>query len=194
MEPTTQGHDDDRASVDRVLAGDTDAFEDIVRRWQGPLVNLAYRFCRERAMAEEMAQEVFLKVFRNLARWRRDARFSSWIFSVALNHYRSAMRRHVPPMTDLSGLEAVAATSDLAQEMDAAAADELVRRAVTLLPEKYRDVVLVYYFQHKDVAETARTVRLKEGTVKARLHRARKLLEKKLRVLQHPRAQAAQET
>ena len=53
----------DQADIDRVLAGDTSAFEGIVRRWQGPLVNLAYRFCRHRGRAEEMAQEAFLRAF-----------------------------------------------------------------------------------------------------------------------------------
>jgi RNA polymerase sigma-70 factor (ECF subfamily) len=67
--------DGDRADVDRVLAGDASAFEGIVRRWQGPLVNLAYRFCGDRGRAEDMAQEAFLRAFRGLAGWRREALF-----------------------------------------------------------------------------------------------------------------------
>lgn len=56
--------DADRADVQKVLAGDTAAFENIVRRWQGPLVNLAYRFCHDRSRAEDMAQEAFLRAYR----------------------------------------------------------------------------------------------------------------------------------
>lgn len=190
----SESRGDDEVVVDRVLAGDTDAFEEIVLRWQTPLFNLAYRFCRDRGLAEEMAQEAFLKVFRSLGRWRRDARFSTWMFSVALNHYRTTMRRYVPSNVDLSELDAATGAGNLAGEMDAAASDDVVRRAVALLPPKYRDVIVVYYFQQCDVAQTARTLRLKQGTVKACLHRARKLLATKLRALRHPRAVAAQES
>ena len=65
---------------------------------------------------------------------------------------------------------------------------------MALLPPKYRDAVAVYYFQQQDVAETAATLGLKPGTVKARLHRARKLLKTKLRALGHPLAVATQES
>jgi RNA polymerase sigma-70 factor (ECF subfamily) len=68
---------DDQADVEKVLAGEVSAFEGIVRRWQGPLINLAYRFCHDRARAEEMAQEAFLRCYRGLARWRKDAAFST---------------------------------------------------------------------------------------------------------------------
>ena len=66
---------DDQQDAARVLAGDAGAFEGIVRRWQSPLINLAYRFCRDRGRAEEMAQEAFLRAFRNLASWRQESAF-----------------------------------------------------------------------------------------------------------------------
>ena len=84
---------DDQADVDRILAGDVAAFEGIVRRWQSPLVNLAYRFCRDRGRAEEMAQEAFLRAYRALGTWRRAAAFSTWLFALATNLYRSELRR-----------------------------------------------------------------------------------------------------
>jgi RNA polymerase sigma-70 factor (ECF subfamily) len=71
---------EDKQAVDRVLQGDLSAFEGIVRRWQGPLVNMAYRYCHDRGRAEDMAQEAFVKAFRGLAKWRRDAAFSTWLF------------------------------------------------------------------------------------------------------------------
>src|SRR4029450_11803584 len=89
---------DDLADVDRVLAGDVSAFEPIVRRWQRPLVNLAYRFCRDRGRAEDMAQDAFLRAYRARASWRRDAAFSTCLFALATNLYRSEIRR-LPPMT-----------------------------------------------------------------------------------------------
>lgn len=194
MDSIRRSSADDKSIVDRVLAGDIDAFEEIVIRWQGPLVNLAHRFSRDRGLAEDMAQEAFLKVFRNLRRWRGDAKFSTWMFSVALNHYRTTIRRHVPLNADLAEIDAVTRAGDLAGEMDRAANDSVVRRAVALLPPRYRDAIVVYYFQQQDVAETADTLGLKPGTVKARLHRARKLLQTKLEALGHPLAIATKES
>ena len=83
---------DDQQDVARVLAGDTSAFEGIVRRWQSPLINLAYRFCRDRGRSEEMAQEAFLRAFRNLKSWRQESTFSTWLFSLATNLYCSEVR------------------------------------------------------------------------------------------------------
>src|SRR5258708_14310447 len=82
---------DDQADVERVLAGDISAFEGIVRRWQAPLVNLAYRFCHDRGRSEDMAQEAFLRAYRVLSQWRRDAVFSTWLFPLATNLYRSEL-------------------------------------------------------------------------------------------------------
>src|SRR5689334_23797173 len=77
--------DTDQADVEKVLAGDIAAFENIVRRWQGPLINLAYRFCRDRGRAEDMAQDAFLRAYRALGAWRQDAAFSTWLFALATN-------------------------------------------------------------------------------------------------------------
>lgn len=93
-----QRADEDRADAARVIAGDTQAFEGIVRRWQSPLINLAYRFCRDRGRSEEMAQEVFLRAFRNLASWRQELTFSTWLFALATNLYCSELRR-IPPIS-----------------------------------------------------------------------------------------------
>jgi len=67
--------DEDLAAVEQVVAGETRAFEGIVRRWQGPLINMAWRYCRDRGRAEEMAQEAFLRAWRGLAKWRREGSF-----------------------------------------------------------------------------------------------------------------------
>lgn len=177
---TTQRYDDDGASARRVLGGDVDAFEGIVERWQGPLINLAYRYCRNRGEAEELAQEAFIKVFKGLGKWRQDSRFSTWLCAVAANHYRSAMRRRRPVWADIETIERLVPAGDRAQEVDEASQAEAIRRAVATLPLKYRDVTVLYYFHDDDLAETSRIMSLPSGTVKARLHRARKMLETKL--------------
>ena len=97
---TPQSATEDLADVNRVLAGDVAAFEGIVRRWQGPLINMAWRYCRDRGRAEEMAQEAFVRAWRGLAQWRREASFSTWLFSVAANVYsidffRAALKKAI---------------------------------------------------------------------------------------------------
>src|SRR5579864_6904267 len=85
--------DIDTADVESVLAGDVGAFEGIVRRWQGPLVNMAWRYCRDRGRAEELAQEAFVRAWRGLATWRRESTFSTWLFALAANVYRNEVKR-----------------------------------------------------------------------------------------------------
>jgi RNA polymerase sigma-70 factor (ECF subfamily) len=153
----------DRADVARVRAGDVEGFAGIVRRWQTPLINLAYRFCGDRGRAEEMAQEAFLRAYRGLDSYRGDAAFSTWLFALATNLYRSELRR-IPQRT-----ESLEEAPDLA-----------VRRAVLALPPKYREAMLLFYFHEMDVPAAAQSLGLPEGTVKARLHRGRELLRSKL--------------
>lgn len=183
---------DDQADVERVLAGDIFAFEGIVRRWQGPLINLAYRFCHDRGRAEELAQEAFLRAYRGLAQWRKDAVFSTWLFALATNLYRSELRR-IPART--VSLEDVAEPAD-ARASDGGLEDQdrdlAVRRAVGALPAKYREALTLFYFHDMDVTTAARSLGLPEGTVKARLFRGREILRSKLpRLLAVPRLKEA---
>src|SRR5687767_8396133 len=92
--------DQDAADVRHVLAGDLSAFTGIVGRWQHRLVNLAWRFCRDRATAEDMAQEAFVKAFRALPGFRGDALFSTWLTAIAMNTYRSYLRDRPPAVVD----------------------------------------------------------------------------------------------
>jgi RNA polymerase sigma-70 factor (ECF subfamily) len=172
--------DNDLADVQNVLAGDLSGFDAIVRRWQGPLINLAWRFVRDRGRAEEMAQEVFLKAFMQLRQFRGDSAFSTWLFAVALNVYRSALRRRSVPSVSLDGIAEVASYLPPQLTLEDTERDALVRRAVTALPPRYRDALTVFYFNEMNLAETARILMVPEGTAKARLHRGRALLRLKL--------------
>jgi RNA polymerase sigma-70 factor (ECF subfamily) len=174
---------DDREDAARVLAGDTQAFEGIVRRWQSPLINLAYRFCRDRGRSEEMAQEAFLRAFRNLSSWRQESAFSTWLFALATNLYCSELRRIPPislPFDEIHEPTDPRAIDDGLEQRNQSAA---IHHAVQSLPPKYREVLTLYYFHEKDVPSTARSLKLPQGTVKAHLFRARNLLREKLRPL-----------
>jgi RNA polymerase sigma-70 factor, ECF subfamily len=183
---------EDQADVDKVLAGDVAAYEGIVHRWQGPLINLAYRFCRDRGRAEEMAQEAFLRAYRALGQWRKDAVFSTWLFALATNLYRSELRRipaRTVPLDDVAEPRDPRAVDGGLESTDR---DRAVRRAVLALPAKYREALILFYFHDLDVPAAAESLGLPEGTVKARLFRGRELLRRKLpEVLVVPRLKEA---
>lgn len=170
----------DAVDVRRILAGEVGAFAGIVHRWQGPLVTLAFRFCRNRHEAEEMAQTAFLAVYQSLGKWRGEGAFSSWMFSVAANAYRSRMRRRRLPVQPLDPVRDTIELRSTDSHEDEQERKVAVRGAVSALPDKYRDVIVLFYFHRMDLRQTARSLGLAEGTVKARLHRGRALLHKRL--------------
>jgi RNA polymerase sigma-70 factor (ECF subfamily) len=173
---------DDLAAVEHVLAGDVSAFEHLVRRWQPPLVNLAYRFCRDRSRAEDIAQEAFVRAYRALPQWRRESAFSIWLFALATNLYRNELRRI--PLRTSPPFAALAETAQLSPNPETSYVQanraKLVRQAVDTLPDKYRASLLVFYFQELDIVQAAQTLGLPEGTLKARLARGREMLRSKL--------------
>jgi RNA polymerase sigma-70 factor (ECF subfamily) len=171
--------DQDAAEAARVVAGDLSAFEGIVERWQRRLVNLAWRFCRDRSRAEDMAQEVFLKAFRSLATFRGESTFSTWLTSIAVNTYRSRLRIDGQPSLALDATRLFDTAPGTLHEIQGRQRDEAVRRAVLTLPERYRQAILVFYFEERDLAEASRILGLAEGTLKARLHRGRELLRRR---------------
>lgn len=173
---TPKSATEDLADVTRVLAGDVAAFEGIVRRWQGPLVNMAWRYCRDRGRAEEMAQDAFLRAWRGLPHWRRESSFSTWLFALAANVYRSELKRF--PTVNLPLDDAPEPSGPAAQHHHLAVqlSADAVRRAVLALPHRYREPLVLFYFHEMDVIAVARTMGLPEGTLKARLSRARALL------------------
>jgi RNA polymerase sigma-70 factor, ECF subfamily len=128
-----------------------------------------------------MAQEAFLRAYRSLGRWRREGAFSTWLFALATNLYCSELRR-IPVGT--VPIDDVAEPTDV-RAIDGALEDEsrdrAVRRAVLVLPPKYRETLILFYFHEMDVPATARSLGLPEGTVKARLTRGREMLRRRLR-------------
>lgn len=183
-----RGADADLAVVELVLAGDVNAFEGIVRRWQRPLVNMAWRYCRDRGRAEEMAQEALVRAWRGLKQWRREGGFSTWLFALAANVFRSELKRF--PVEDVRIEDAPEPARAAVQESGLATrrSEEAVRRAVLALPVRYREPVILFYFHEMDVGAAARTMGMPEGTMKARLARARALLKKRFPHLEDEQA------
>jgi RNA polymerase sigma-70 factor (ECF subfamily) len=171
--------DPDLADVTRVLAGDVEAFEGIVRRWQAPLINMAWRYCRDRARAEELAQEAFIRAWRGLAQWRRESSFSTWLFALAANVFRSDLKRFPTVSLPFDAAPEPSGPPTQHNTLQKELSHGVVRRAVLALPPRYREPVVLFYFHEMDLAAAARTMGLPEGTMKARLSRARALLRRR---------------
>lgn len=170
---------DDLADVERVLAGDARAFAGIVRRWQGPLVSMAWRYCRDRGRAEEMAQEALVRAWRGLSSWRQESSFSTWLFSVAANVYRSELKRFPTVMVPMEDAPEPAERALQHIRIEERNREDAVRQAVLALPPRYREPVVLYYFHEMDVDAAARTLKMPIGTLKARLKRGRDLLKQR---------------
>lgn len=168
----------DEEDVASIIGGDVNRFERIVGRYKKPLMHLALRFTGDRSAAEEMAHVAFVHCYRSLATWQRKSAFSTWLFSIALNVYRSHMRRAQPPFVPLS--EALRWDADLEDMISEQEEWAIVQRAVVFLPAKYRDPLITFYFREADLAETAAILGLPESTVKTRLRRGRRLLAERL--------------
>ena len=177
-EPSANANDD-LADVELVLAGDARAFEGIVRRWQGPLVNMAWRYCRDRGRAEELAQEALVRAWRGLSSWRRESSFSTWLFAVAANVYRNELKRFPTVMTAMEDAPEPAVQARQHVRIEERNRNDAVRQAVLALPLRYREPVVLYYFHEMGVEAAAHTLKMPTGTLKARLKRGRDLLKRR---------------
>lgn len=164
----------------RILAGSDAAARELVRRYERPVFNLIVRMVRNPALAEDLAQETFLKAFTHLAGYDSRYRFASWILKIAHNTTIDHLRRpHAPTSSLDDGREAALADTidSLAPSpLAAAARKELAAAldaAIDRLRPEYRQVVVLRYQEELSYDEIADMVNLPLGTVKSYLHRAR---------------------
>jgi RNA polymerase sigma-70 factor (ECF subfamily) len=184
----------DEDLVRGVKEGDLDAFTELVRRHHGSLINFFYRLVWDRHKAEDMAQEVFLRLHRAVETYEPRARFRTFLFRMARNLWIDGVRAGAsrPRVASLDRPAGAAAETDLRDLWPAAApgpADaisrieevEAVRRAVMTLPEEYRLVVLLAEFHQMKYAQIAEVLEIPVGTVKSRMHEAVEKLKELLR-------------
>ncbi len=167
--------------VERLRAGDPGAFEELVRAYQHRVFGVAIRMLGNAAEAEEIAQEVFLRVHRSVGEFRGEAKLSTWLYSITsrlcLNRLQSGERRH-----RRAGEEALAdvPADDAGGGVERAEVETALRQAIAALPEERRIVVVLRDVEGLSYEEIARALDLELGTVRSRLHRARMDLKAKL--------------
>ncbi|RPJ81330.1 MAG: sigma-70 family RNA polymerase sigma factor [Acidobacteria bacterium] len=176
--------------IERCLRGDQLAWETIVRQHWRKVFNVAYKFVGRHDAAEDLTQDIFLKIFRSLDTFDRRANFQTWLISVSRNlcidHYRSVRKERETidrqvSSEDLMPVSTEAPADTILEQRDLAA---LLRRGLEKLPESLRTAVLMRDMQELSYQEIAERLQLPEGTVKSRINRGRRELARQIRRLQ----------
>ena len=163
----------DEAIIQLIQAGrEQEAFERLVTAYRRRVFGLSYGILRDRAAAEDLAQEVFVKLWQALPRYDGRAQLSTWIYAITRNAAVSALRarRRSLSMSDaavLAEVEGIVAATAVEPE------NARLRRQVEKLPEKQRQAVTLYYLDERPVTEVAEMMGLPVNTVKTHLYRAR---------------------
>src|SRR6266853_628661 len=168
----------DEELVSRSIGGDADSFNELILRWERPIYALAYRVIGREEDARDVCQETFLRAFRALKGFRGQAKFSSWLYRIALNLCRDWIRRErrapvvqAPEDVDLMDLAAAAEPSESIEDLVARKdLSRLVERAMALLPEEQRTAIVLKEYHGLTFQEIADLVGCPLSTVKTRLY------------------------
>jgi RNA polymerase sigma-70 factor (ECF subfamily) len=183
----------DAAIMLRVAAGDEESFNYLVQKYHRAMIHFLFRMVRNQAVAEELAQEVFLRVYRSRESYRAEAKFTTWLYRIATNlavnhardtkHERSAQTLYLDQPDEESGT-----TPDLADD-EPSAEQQLMQKErmaaikthVMALPERQRMAVLMHKYQGMDYREIGDVLKLSESATKSLLFRAYQTLREKLK-------------
>jgi RNA polymerase sigma-70 factor (ECF subfamily) len=188
------GDDSDEALMLRYRDGDVRAFEQLVTRHRKPIYNFVLRFVRDSAQAEDLTQETFLRLVKGADAYERQAKFTTWLFTIARNLCVDASRRGKlrraqsldapgdgdeggPSLVERTAADAVAGTERQAQSRELA---ERLRRAIEALPEEQREIFLLREVADLQFNEISNVVGVPENTVKSRMRYALEKLREAL--------------
>lgn len=181
-----------------VKAGDDQSFDQLLHKYRSPLVNFLGRMVHDRATAEDLAQEVFLRVYRARRQYTPSAKFTTWLFRIATNlalnslrdtrHQRMEVSIDAPANDDEDALprELPAREMRVDEKMVDQDRIEFIRRAVQALPEKQRAAVLLHKYEEMDYSEIAKVLECSESALKSLLFRAYETLRVQLAPLTTP--------
>jgi RNA polymerase sigma-70 factor (ECF subfamily) len=174
-------------------AGDDSAFEYLVDKFRRPIVSFMYRMTHNQAVAEELAQEVFLRVYRSRSSYQAEAKFSTWLYRIAtnlgVNYARDTRSERTAPTVNLDEPDAETGTTpDVADSTPTVEVEILrqermaaIRKHVMALPERQRTAVLMHKYQGLDYKEIGNVLKLSESATKSLLFRAYETLRERLK-------------
>ena len=170
----------DQILVEQTLAGDTRAFGTLVSRYQDFIFTIALRIVKSKEEAEEVAQDTFIKAFESLSGYRGEAKFSSWLYSIAyrkaLDRVRKNKRtRSLELVEDVTEKEVETIDNALHYLQDKERKD-VIQQSILALPEQEAAIITLYYFEDQSVREISEITQLTEDNIKVKLYRSRKKL------------------
>ena len=175
----------------RVRTGDDAAFDHLVAKFRRPMVHFMYRMAKNQAMAEELAQEVFLRVYRSRTSYSAEAKFTTWLYRIAsnlaINHARDTKQERYTASLDEpdeeTGLKIDVADGHATAEQEMLRRERLaaIRKEVEALPERQRVAVLMHKYQGLDYKQIGEVLKLSESATKSLLFRAYETLREKLK-------------
>lgn len=177
----------------RVKAGDDGAFNYLVDKFRRPMISFMYRMTHNSATAEDLAQEVFLRVYRSRAGYTADAKFTTWLYRIATNlavnhardtrHERPEVTVNIDESDEETGLTVDVPDTSMNAEQDILRRERLaaIRKHVEALPERQRLAVLMHKYQNMDYKQIADVLHLSESATKSLLFRAYETLREKLK-------------
>lgn len=174
-----------------ILSGESHLFHELIRPYERSVYMMALSLLKNEADAEDAAQESFLKAYRNLSSFRGEAKFGTWVISIALNEARSRLRRmKAVPMESLdeppedAGHISPALLRDWreipSESLERQEMRQLLQQAIAALPPIYREIFLLRDVEELSITEAAQVLEITPASVKVRLHRARMMLQKSL--------------
>ncbi len=183
--------EEEQRIIAQILAGDAQLFHELIRPYERTVYVMALSFLHNDADAEDVAQEAFLRAYRNLASFRGDAKFGTWLVTITLNEARSRLRKaSAAPMQslDIEPEEVGHVSPALLRDWREIPSEDLERRevrallqeAVAELPPTYREVLVLRDVEELNTAEAAEVLQISVALVKVRLHRARLMMQKML--------------
>ena len=176
---------DEKELIQRSQSGDGEAFGVLVERYKAKVFSLVYGFTRDRAAADDLAQEVFIKAYYSLPKFKAESGFGTWLYRIAVNHAKDFLRKSRQRQKEVSiedvgeqALEAPGAGPEENREEEGRR--QVIREALERLPEKYRVILTLRDIDGLSYEDISGIMKLSPGTVDSRLHRARRKLRDKL--------------
>ena len=173
-------HNNDDYYIKKVLAGDTSSFGILVERYQNMVYALSLKMLKHREEAEEVAQDSFVKAFKNIKKFKGDSKFSTWMYRIAYNTCLDRIKGNTKynsnvEINEITSNEIIA-VEHIFEGIEREERKMIIQNCLDQLPEDERIIVHLFYFEEQSLKEIREILNLSESNIKVKLHRARKKL------------------
>lgn len=173
-------HQSDQYYIDKVLAGEVNAFSELVERYQSLVYTVVLRMVKNKEQAEEVAQDTFVKAYQSLDKYRGDAKFSTWLYTIAyrksLDVIKAAKRMITSEIIEDISEGEMELVNDALGYLQNKERKQVISDSIMKLPEDEAAIITLYYFEEKSVKEIVEIIGLTADNVKIKLYRSRKKL------------------